>query len=469
MTRMNHRIAAANATRRRLLQGAAGFGAATFIGAGMPGLAGRASARQDTVLRYWLPGGSPLFCETHSAVADAFAATQEGVSFEQVQCGTAESNDFIQVLLGAIAARNPPDVTILWDTPVSLGVRGALEPLNARMVGSQYSMAENWPEGLLSSTQFGGETWGLPVTAGVFTFWYNPELLDEQGIPSGQDDLPKTWDEWRKLSAEFVEWDGDTLVKAGFLPFGFDYDPATMPIWSALNGGQIFDPEAVAYTIDSDANVEMMDFMVSWLDEQYKGNIGAVQSSAGWNGYANADGLPPAFQEGLQLAMENGTWLMGDYMGEGDPLFSNWELAGYPVGPSGSETYAGTWPNWMSLPKSSANPDLGFAFMDYMAGEGVKQWFAAVPDVPTNKTIEVANPAVLVETRGEEFATRTMDFISSQANISAPMWNSPVQNFAMDQLRRALEQMMTKSATPKDALAEAQAACQAELEKTLGQ
>ena len=466
MTRMTHRIAAARATRRNVLRGAAGFGAATLVGASSAGFS-PAAARQDSVLRYWLPGGSPLFCETHGAILNAFVETRQGVTAEEVQCGTAESDDFIQVLLGAIAAKNPPDVTILWDTPVSLGVRGALEPLNERMAASQYSQLENWPAGLLSSTQFGGETWGLPVTAGVFTFWYNPQLLDDKGIPSAADKLPATWDEWRKLSADFVEWDGDTLVKAGFLPFGYDYDPSTMPIWSALNGGQLFDPAAVAYTIDSDQNVEMMDFMVAWLDEQYKGDIAAVQASAGWNGYANGDGLPPAFQDGLQLAMENGTWLMGDYMGEGEPAFVDWELAAYPGGPSGKPGFAGTWPNWMALPKGSANPDLGFAFMDYMGGEGVKQWFAAVPDVPTNTTVPPANPQVLVDYRGEEFATRTMEFIRSQANISAPMWNSPVQNFAADQLRRALEQMMTKAATPKDALAEAQAACQAELEKAL--
>ncbi|MGI9253326.1 MAG: ABC transporter substrate-binding protein, partial [Thermomicrobiales bacterium] len=253
MTQNDHRFAAARATRRRLLQGAAGFGASTLAGTAIPGFTRSASA-QDMALRYWLPGGSPLYCETHGAILDAFVATQQGVSAEPVQCGTAESDDFIQVLLGAIAAKNPPDVTILWDTPVSLGVQGALEPLNDRMAASEYAKLENWPAGLLASTQFGGETWGLPVTAGVFTFWYNPELLDAKGIPSGRDELPKTWDEWRKLSADFVEWDGDTLVKAGFLPFGYDYDPATMPIWSALNGGMLFDPEKVAYTIDSEQN-----------------------------------------------------------------------------------------------------------------------------------------------------------------------------------------------------------------------
>ena len=47
------------------------------------------------------------------------------------------------------------------------------------------------------------------------------------------------------------------------------------------------------------------------------------------------------------------------------------------------------------------------------------------------------------------------------------MWDSPVQDFATDQIRRALEQIIHKVATPKNALTEAQKACQGALDKVL--
>ena len=47
------------------------------------------------------------------------------------------------------------------------------------------------------------------------------------------------------------------------------------------------------------------------------------------------------------------------------------------------------------------------------------------------------------------------------------MWNSPVQSFYTDQIARATEKIYTKSATVKDALSEAQAATQAELDRVL--
>jgi hypothetical protein len=47
------------------------------------------------------------------------------------------------------------------------------------------------------------------------------------------------------------------------------------------------------------------------------------------------------------------------------------------------------------------------------------------------------------------------------------MWDSPVQSFSNDQLSRAIEKIYTKAATVAEALAEAQTASQAELERVL--
>ena len=65
------------------------------------------------------------------------------------------------------------------------------------------------------------------------------------------------------------------------------------------------------------------------------------------------------------------------------------------------------------------------------------------------------------------FAQDIMHFFRDQLDIATPMWDSPVQDFATDQIRRALEQIMHKVATPRSALAEAQKACQSALDKVL--
>jgi multiple sugar transport system substrate-binding protein len=458
---------------RRQMLGASVAGGAALAGLAAPGsLPGpapwSAAAQEPVVLRFWLPGGSPVYCDVHNEIARDYSQLVPTIGFEEIQCGVGEGEDFIQILLGSIAAGNPPDATVIWDTPVSLGVQGALMPIDERMAASEYAKVENWPAGLLSSCQFGGVTYGLPVTSGLYGIWYSEELLESKGISPAREDFPKTWDDLRAMSKEFTVWDGDTLAVAGFIPIMFNaFEPDTLAIWSALNGSQLFDAENQTYTIDAEPNVAVMDYFISWLDEEYRGDINLVRNSGSWNAYANDEGMPPAFQEGRQFSLEGGSWVMGDYAAEIEPVATRWNVASYPVGPGGETTKSGFWPNWIAIPTGSAHPDEAFGYLDYLSGVGAAKWFSVVPDIPTNTMVPEVLPQIVVDTRGEEFAADIMAFWDEQAAVSTAMWNSPVENFARDQLIRAMERILTKAATPQEGLAEAQAACQAELEKVL--
>jgi ABC-type glycerol-3-phosphate transport system substrate-binding protein len=106
--------------------------------------------------------------------------------------------------------------------------------------------------------------------------------------------------------------------------------------------------------------------------------------------------------------------------------------------------------------------------MDYIAGEGVKLWFSRTPDMPTNTSVATDTiPQSVVDKRGKDFATDITSFFRKQFDVAAPMWNSPIQDFGNDQIGRAAEQILSKAASVKDALTEAQKTCQAELDKTL--
>jgi multiple sugar transport system substrate-binding protein len=457
--------------RRQLL--GAGVAGGTMLGlASSPtGLLGsRVGAAQDQVaLRFWVPPGSALYCDVQQEIAADYAAENPGVRFEEVQCLPGETNDYFQAILAAIAAGNPPDGMVIWDTPVSLGARDALVPIDELMAASKHAQVEKWPKGLLASCQYNGQTYGLPVTAGMYGIWYNADLLAEKGIPNDRESLPKTWDELRKLSKEFTVWDGDRLASAGFIPMNGAFDAYELPIWSALNGGRLYDADNQKYTIDAEPNVEMMEFFVSWIDEEYKGDIGLVRSSGSWTGYTNDEGLPPAFQEGRQAMLQEGSWLMGDFAADIEPVFTNWNIGDHPVGPSGEKTVSGYWPNWLAIPAGAANPDAIFGYLDYMSAVGVEKWFAAIVDIPTNADAPDVLPKTVVESRGEDFAKEIMDFWASQAEMATPMWDSPVQGFANDRLTQSVERILTKASTPAEELAAAQKDCQAELESLLAE
>lgn len=418
---------------------------------------------------FWTPGGSAVYCQNFNEIAKDFTALNPGIEIADAQCGAGDQN-FLEVLLARVAAGNPPDTTIIWDSPVSLAVRGALEPLDDLMTSSQYSAADAWPAGVLASCQWQGKTYGLPTAAGTYAMYYNAGAFEQKGIPAAREDFPKTWDDLRKLSKEFTVWDGDTLKSTGFVMVPPVVDQVEINIWSALNGGQFYDAANNKFTIDSPQNVEMMEYFLDWFNEEYKGDLNAVNASANWNFYPDGNGRPPEFQNGTMAMQSSGFWVAGDMYGvEVKPEAQNWNVAQYPVGPSGSGTKSGYWPNWMVIPKGAKKRDDGFKYMDYMSAVGILKWFDAVPDMPVNKNVDIAQllPKKVAEMRDEAFARDVLAFFYNQLQVATPMWTSPVQNFANDQITRMIEQVYTKAAAPKDALAEAQRACQAELDKVM--
>ena len=418
-------------------------------------------------LDFWLPGGSDPFCQGFRTVADAFAASGSGITVEEVLCGVADDEDFNQRLLANLAAGTPPDAVVIWSPPVVMASLGALEPLDALMAASKNSKVENWPEGVLASCRWDGQIFGLPATASSYAIFYNEELLESKGIPSGRDDFPKTWDDLKALSAEFVQWDGDTLVSAGMIP---PHDAVEAAIWSATNGGVLYDAESRQVRLNSDENIEMLDFGLQWLNEQYKGDWVAMDASGNYlgGGYVDELGRPPAFQSGHHLAMVGGFWVAADMYGVELAGWERWNVAGFPVGPSGTSTASGFWPNWCVIPKGASNPEASFEWLDYLVVEGMSTWFSQVPDIPTNRLApDDLFPQSVADQRGDEFATDITRFFTAQLDVAAPMWTCPVQDFMHDQLYTAISAVMLKDATPKEALDAAQEATQAELDSLL--
>lgn len=433
-------------------------------GAGSAGQ-GEAATGEKISLSFWTPGGSQIYCEGFGTIAKNYEEINANIDVEDAQCGVGDQN-FNEVLLARIAAGDPPDATIIWTSPAAFGARSALVELDALMASSQYSQQEAWPEGVLASCIWNGKTYGLPVAAGTYALFYNEELFESVGLSSKREDFPKTWDELRAVSQKFTKWNGDTLETAGFIPRPDQYE---LPIWSALNGSELFDAETATYQVDNEANAAMMDYFLSWLEEEYQGDVNKINVSGNWNGYVDGEGRPSAFNEGKLAMLSSGFWYCGDIYGS-ELKFERWNVAPFPVGPSGTGTKSGYWPNWLVIPKGSRNPEEAFKYLDYMSAEGIKVWFSNVPDLPTNKNVSTdLFPSLTAEKRGEEFAREVTDFFRKQLDVATPMWNSPVQDFANDQIGRAIEQIYTKTSTPLDALTEAQQACQAELETLLQQ
>ena len=99
---------------------------------------------QSGELKMWTPGGSDLFCQIHTGLIQGFASRTEGFSGATVQCGLGQDTEFTQALIASIASGSPPDISMLWDSPVALGSQGAFMPLDEMMAASRIPV-ETWP------------------------------------------------------------------------------------------------------------------------------------------------------------------------------------------------------------------------------------------------------------------------------------------------------------------------------------
>lgn len=383
-----------------------------------------------------------------------------------VTAGGPGGGDFHEVLLARISAGNPPDVATIWTGPVSFGLTGALTPLDEYMSVAEFALPDAFFEGSLQCCQFRGTTYSLPHSNQAAAILYNATWFEEMGLSPDPEDFPTTWDDLRALSAQFVEWEDDILNKAGFIPFMPNEYTAQwlLEIWFQLNGGIGYDFENVEYSIDSEENAEVMEYWLSWMDEQYQGDVDKIAASGNWSDLNEESGL----LLGQAAMVQAGQWTLSYEFVNEFVTNNRMEMAKLPVGPSGSTPVTGSWPNYMCVPTGAAEPDGGFLMCEAFCTYGNRPWYEEVFDLPSWKDFpyDVLSAGVLANF-GEERALEITRWWFDVREDSYPQWNSPVQEFADDTLGATFDQIMHKVVSPVEGLAQAQEAIQAQLEQVL--
>lgn len=416
-------------------------------------------AAEAKMISWWNPYSTATTQEIIPPIVDQFQETTGiKVDYEVAAGGAPGGGDYMEVLLTRIAGGNPPDNVTLWSTPSQYGARGSLLAIDDLMASAKVAKADAFYEGPLASCQWQGKTYGLPSSAGAGAIFINKAKFEEKGISTKREDFPKTWDELFALSAQFTTWEGEEITQAGLVPWN---DGWLKPVWSGLNGGKLFDSQAGAYKIDSAENVAWLENWVKWLDEQYQGDIEKLNTFGNWGGaYPDTN-----FSLGLSAITKEGSWASTD----GEIPF-DWEVAKFPVGPNGSKSVTGFWPNWWAIPTGAAHPNEAFLFCEYFCTDGWVPWYKAIMDTPAWKDFpaEVLTEK-LVTSQGRERAQEIHNFFAAYLVDTVEMWNSPVEDFANTTLDAAVDEVLHKVKTPSEALAETQKTAQAKLEETLKQ
>ena len=421
---------------------------------------GAATEGGQVTISWWNSYQTPTVQEIAPKIVGDFEAMHPAIKIEfEISGGPPGGGNLTEVMLSRIAAGNPPDTITLFDPPSQYGALGALTAIDELMAQATDATPDAFYENVLNTCKWQGQTYGLPASAASAAMFFNTDKFAEQGITMTRDTFPTTWDELRTLSDQFTVMENGELQQAGFMPpWGA---PWLYPVWSVLNGSLIFDVANSVYTVNSSENVAWVEYWANWLDQAYGGNFEQINIVGNWgSAYPNDNS---AYYNGLSAMMVDGGWIMTDV----DYPF-NWEVAKLPFGPTGTKTASGYWPNWFALPKGGAHPSEAFQFIECFCTTGWETWYRSIPDTPAWKgaSRDVVTQA-LIDKVGEERALELHRFFLDYLEDAAPMWDSPVNNFASDTLQAAVTAVLGKAKGAQEAMDEAQALIQAKLEETL--
>lgn len=427
--------------------------------ASTPGGESDAAMADDVItIAWWNAYQTETVQQITPQVIGDFEALHPNIKIEyEISGGPPGGGNLTEVLLSRIAAGNPPETVTIFDPPSQFGALGSLTAIDDQMSNAEFATADSFYEGVLKTCMWDGKTYGLPASAACSAVFMNKTKFEEMGISTAREDFPTTWDEWRRLSAELTVVENGEIKQGGYVPAWAD--SWLYPVWSSLNGGRIFDAEGRQYSIDSEENIAWVEYWASWIEEQY-GTLEQLNLAGNFN-----SAYPPdsAYYNNLEAMHADGSWIMTDI-----EYPFEWEVAHFPVGPNGSASVTGFWPNWFVMPKGGPHPEEAFLFIEYFSTKGWETWYKAIMDTPAWKgaSREVVTQK-LVDLFGQERAQELHNFFTDYLDSTAAMWDSPVHSFATDTLRSAVETVLSKTQSASEALAEAQQLCQTKLEETL--
>jgi multiple sugar transport system substrate-binding protein len=211
----------------------------------------------------------------------------------RVQMNVLQWGDFYPKVPNAVAAASGPDVGIMHiDQLATNAVRRIIVPLDEMIAGLGLSAADFDP-GVWDAASFQGEQFGLPLDVHPLGFYANTAQLEQAGIR----DLPTD----RRGFEDAVAAMQDAGIEQ---PFWITATwPAHLMFISLLHqfGGSLYDEAGERATFASDAGVEALAWLTSFID-----------SGASPRNVAN-DAQAQAFRQQRNSLTWDGIWMMNEW------------------------------------------------------------------------------------------------------------------------------------------------------------
>ncbi len=361
-------------------------------------------------------------------------------------------------LAAAIAAGNPPDVAVIdegYGVP-KIARLGGLTSLDSYYSKDGVKQSDFIPF-TWETVLYKGKPYGIPGGAGADALVYDKDEFKKAGIGSVPD--TPTWEEFREWGQRMTKRDSSgKLVRAGIVP-----DPGSFFLFAGVLGFQYYNSDRTKVAINSPESVEAVE---KWVGLTPKG----VSYPEASNLVASAPNVPyGAFGQGKQGIVWDGYWLflgMDKYWPK-----INYGLIRLPT-PHGKKSEWSMYTGWVwdpCIPKGSKHPDQAWEFLKF----GFWQHGALLADT-INWTSVLSQFKPFIERTKEIMGPHNRELpylhIYSEVQYAGKYFvpYTPIYDKLNDSLNQAIDQANRGKKSVKQALDEAAANLQPQLDSVQG-
>jgi len=356
-----------------------------------------------------------------------------------------------QKFFTSVAAGRPPDV-IFVDGPqvAEWAERGALQPLDPYLTKAGISERDYFPP-CWKQNSYRGKVWALTFCADPnFAFVWNKKDFREVGLDPEVG--PKTIEDLDRMAERLTRFEGGNIVRIGFIPWAQYGGTNSLFTWGWAFGGSFYDEKRHRITADHPRVVRALEWMVSYAKRYDITRITSLQQ-----GFGTAQ-LDPFYvgQMSMRCLHISG---IEDIKRYAPKLEYGMTFISAPPDGEQHSSWVGGW--CMALPNGARHPKEGWELIRWLCADN-----AGTLMVGTEMGLMPGlrrSPAF-----GKLRAVRGFDQfyrILLETRHQRPVM--PVQAYYMGALQRAVDAAIYGKKTPLQALRDASAETQAELDVVL--
>ncbi|MCQ4088365.1 ABC transporter substrate-binding protein [Saccharibacillus sp. JS10] len=407
--------------------------------------AGTASAATESgkpvEIEFWYGLGGNLG-DNMKAKIEAFNKSQDEVVVKGI--AQADYTETEQKLQAAIASNNVPAAVL--SSNVDWARKGYYASLDEMIAADPEFKSEDFVQTFLNQGKVDGKQYFLPMYGTTQVMYYRKDTLEAAGIDPAS---LKTWEALADAAAKMTKKEGDKTTFYGWEPM---WGEGNMIDAALSRGGQVLSEDGKTVMIDSPEWIETWEHFRKWIHED---QIMRIHSGGqGWEywyktiddvmknkaaGYTGSSGDQGDLDFNIVAAMEQPGW---EGVGEGKPVANAIQAGIVAKATPEQQQAAFKWFTYFMQPENTADWSMNTGYI------AVRQ--SSLED-PAFKAFSEKNPQISVPLQ--------------QASHASVPYQDPTGGKITDALKLAADQVQINNVPAEQALKEAQAKAQSELDR----